>query len=159
MIFSKSFGYALRSVLYIAVMQDEKQYVQAEEIASSLSVPRHFIGKILKRLAKEKILLSIKGPSGGFTLNKNTLQMRLLDLIMTIDGMQLFNSCTLRVSECNAADPCPIHFQMENVKSKLKSILTDTAIGDLIGNNKPEFIKSISTNTNLTIFQQHKKNK
>ena len=45
MIFSKSFGYAVRGVLYIALMQDEKRYVQVEEIASTLSVPRHFSGE------------------------------------------------------------------------------------------------------------------
>ena len=47
MTFSKSFGYAVRGVLYIAVMQNEKRYVQAEEIAAQLFVPRHFMGKIL----------------------------------------------------------------------------------------------------------------
>lgn len=145
MIFSKSFGYALRGVLYIAVMQDEKRYVQVEEIASNLGVPRHFMGKILKKLAKEKVLQSIKGPSGGFTLNEHTLQMQLMDLIVIIDGLQLLNSCTLRVKECNPFNPCPIHFQMEAVKSRLKSILSDTTIGDLLNDDKQEFIRSIST--------------
>ncbi|RYF86429.1 MAG: transcriptional regulator, partial [Chitinophagaceae bacterium] len=50
MFFSKSFGYAVRGVLYIAFMQDAKQYVQAEEIAAQLLVPRHFVSKILKKL-------------------------------------------------------------------------------------------------------------
>jgi DNA-binding IscR family transcriptional regulator len=53
MTFSKSFGYAVRGVLYIAIMQDEKRYVQVEEIAGQLAVPRHFMGKILKNLVKE----------------------------------------------------------------------------------------------------------
>ena len=150
MIFSKSFGYALRGVLYIAVMQDEKRYVQAEEIASGLSVPRHFMGKILKKLAKEKVLLSIKGPSGGFTLNEHTLKMPLMNLITIMDGIQIFNSCTLRVTECNATNPCPMHFQMEGVKSGLKSLLSDTTIGDLLETDKEEFIKSISTNASMS---------
>lgn len=145
MIFSKSFGYAIRGVLYIAMMRDEKHYVQVEEIASKLSVPRHFMGKILKRLAKEKVLLSIKGPSGGFTLGENTLEMPLIDLITLTDGIEMFNSCVLRVKECNAANPCPMHFQMEKVKSELKSILSDTTIGALLSEDKPEFLRSLST--------------
>jgi Rrf2 family iron-sulfur cluster assembly transcriptional regulator len=149
MIFSKSFGYALRGVLYIAIMQDEKRYVQVEEIASSLAVPRHFMGKILKKLAKEKVLLSIKGPSGGFTLNEHTLKMPLMDLIVIIEGSQIFKSCALRVKECNAANPCPMHFQMEGVKNRLRSILSDTTIGDLLEKDKEEFIRSISTNADV----------
>jgi len=38
-----------------------------------------------------------------------------------------------------------MHFQFENVKRDLKSILSDTTIGDLLEGDKPEFIKSIST--------------
>jgi Rrf2 family protein len=149
MIFSKSFGYAIRGVLYVALMQDEKRYVQVEEIASKLAVPRHFMGKILKRLAKEKVLLSIKGPSGGFTLNENTLKMPLMDLIVITDGVEIFDTCALRAKECNSSNPCPMHIQMDQVKVRLKSILSDTIIGDLLAADKPEFIKSISTGINL----------
>ena len=85
MIFSKSFGYALRGILYIAIMKEQKRYVQVEEIASKLAAPRHFMGKIMKRLAKEKLLISAKGPSGGFMLGENTLEKPLMDLIVITD--------------------------------------------------------------------------
>jgi Rrf2 family iron-sulfur cluster assembly transcriptional regulator len=145
MIFSKSFGYAIRSILYVAVMRDEKRYVQVEEIAAKLAVPRHFMGKIMKKLAKEKILISTKGPSGGFILGEHTMRMPLMDLIVIIDGVEIFNTCALRAKECNSASPCPMHFRLESVKRNLKSILSDTSIGDLLEEDKSEFIKSIST--------------
>jgi Rrf2 family iron-sulfur cluster assembly transcriptional regulator len=145
MIFSKSFGYAIRGVLYVAIMRDEKRCVQVEEVASKLAVPRHFMGKIMKKLAKEKILVSTKGPSGGFILNEHTLKLSLMDMVKIIDGVEIFDSCALRAKECNSMSPCPMHFQFENVKRNLKSILSDTTIGDLLEGDKPEFIKSIST--------------
>jgi len=145
MIFSKSFGYAIRSILYVAVKREEKRYVQVEEIAAKLAVPRHFMGKIMKKLAKEKILISTKGPSGGFMLSENTLNMPLMDLIVITDGVEIFNSCVLRAKECNSLSPCPMHPQIEVVKNNLRSILTDTTIGDLLEEDKPEFIRSIST--------------
>ena len=145
MIFSKSFGYAIRSILYVAVKREEKRYVQVEEIAAKLAVPRHFMGKIMKKLAKEKILISTKGPSGGFMLGDNTLNMPLMDLIVITDGVEIFDNCVLRAKECNSANPCPMHPQIDAVKKNLKSILSDTTIGDLLEEDKPEFIRSIST--------------
>jgi Rrf2 family transcriptional regulator, iron-sulfur cluster assembly transcription factor len=145
MIFSKSFGYALRGILYIAVMRDQKRYVQVEEIASKLAVPRHFMGKIMKKLAKEKLLISTKGPSGGFILHDSTLEKPLMDLIIIIDGVEIFDMCVLRAKECNGTNPCPMHSKMEGLKTNLKSILTDTAIGDLLEEDKPEFIRSLAT--------------
>ncbi len=112
MIFSKSFGYAVRGVLYIALMQDEKKFVHVEEIARKLSVPRHFMGKILKRLVKENVINSSKGPMGGFTINERTLNVPLMELITIIDGMESFKSCVLRLKECNPDNPCPLHKQM-----------------------------------------------
>ncbi|MGZ3845806.1 MAG: RrF2 family transcriptional regulator [Flavisolibacter sp.] len=154
MIFSKSFGYAIRSILYVAFMRDEKRYVQVEEIASKLSVPRHFMGKIMKRLAKEKILISTKGPSGGFMLNENTLDMHLMDLIVITDGVEIFDNCVLRAKECNSDNPCPLHAQIDSVKRNLKSILADTTLGDLLEGDKAEFIRSISTATNADLVKK-----
>jgi len=146
MTFSKSFGYAVRGVLYIAVMQDEKHYVQVEEIATQLVVPRYFMGKILKRLVKAKVLSSAKGPLGGFTINEDTLQLPLVRLVDITDGLALFHTCVLRLKECNASNPCPMHCQMETVNTKLMNILSSTTIGDLLNDNKTEFVKSLSTN-------------
>jgi hypothetical protein len=38
-----------------------------------------------------------------------------------------------------------MHPQIDAVKKNLKSILSDTTIGDLLEEDKPEFIRSIST--------------
>ena len=149
MIFSKSFGYAVRGVLYVALMQDEKKYVQGEEIASQLMVPRHFMGKILKRLVKEKVISSSKGPAGGFTINENTLRLPLIRLIYIIEGLQGLETCVLRVKACNEANPCPLHYQMEGLKHNLQNILNDTTIGDLLKEDKKDFINSISTGIDL----------
>ena len=78
-------------------------------------------------------------------LNEHTLQMQLMDLITIIDGVEIFDSCVLRARECNSSNPCPMHPQIESVKRNLKSILSDTTIGALLEEDKPEFIKSIST--------------
>jgi Rrf2 family protein len=144
MIFSKSFGYAVRGLLFIAFVQDEKRYVRVEEIAAGLSVPRHFMGKILKRLVKEDLLYSVKGPSGGFMLREGGLKIPLLQLMEKIDGLDSLQHCVIRVKECNEMSPCPLHFQMEEVKKKMRTILSDTTVGDLLHSDSTDFLRSIS---------------
>ena len=107
MIFSKSFGYAVRGVLYIALMQDTKQYVQAEEIGGTLDIPRYFTGKILKMLVKAGVLGSSKGKMGGFTVNEETNRFVLLRLFEITDGFDTLTKCSARMQECNAGNPCP----------------------------------------------------
>lgn len=145
MLFSKTFGYALRGILYIALVTDEKERVHVDEIAEKLSVPRHFMGKIMKRLVKHQLLTSTKGPSGGFTLNPDTLDKPIWDLIDITDGLGAFTHCVLRLQECNAANPCPMHHRIESTRGELKQIFANTTIGELLHSDKKEFIRSIAS--------------
>ena len=82
MIFSKSFGYALRGVLYISMTGEDKTRVQLDEIASELAIPRHFLGKVMKKLVKEGVLSSLKGPYGGFSINGKNMETELKKLAL-----------------------------------------------------------------------------
>ena len=145
MMFSKSFGYAVRGVLYIALVQDTKPYIQAEEIAAKLNVPRHFISKILKKLVKAGVLSSSKGKTGGFSTNDETKKNLLIRLYEITDGLASFNTCSLRLSECDSLNPCPMHHQIESIKHQLVNMLSSTSIADLLQDDKEAFIKSIAT--------------
>lgn len=151
MLFSKSFGYALRGVLYVALMQDEKKWVQVDEIAERLSVPRYFMGKIMKRLAKEQILVSAKGPYGGFSLKEQTLKIPIYKIVEITDGLSTFRTCVLRLQECNSENPCPLHGKVEEIKHKLQDLLQQTTVEDLMLPDKKLFLESIVTN-NLDYF-------
>ena len=145
MVFSKSFGYAVRGVLYITLMQDTKQFVQAEEIAAQLSVPRYFMSKILKKLVKAGVLASSKGKSGGFTVSDNTRALSLLSLIELTDGTGMFKQCALKLQACDKANPCPLHKQTETLRLQWQQVLATTTVNDLLHADKEHFIKSIAT--------------
>jgi Rrf2 family transcriptional regulator, iron-sulfur cluster assembly transcription factor len=144
MIFSKSFGYALRGILYVAMMSDENRKIRIDEMAKRLSVPRHFLGKIMNKVVKKGILSSTKGPNGGFSLNNTTLSTSLLTLVELTDGVEQFDGCVLRLRKCNAEHPCPLHHPMETYKNDLFKIYSDTNIGSLLKQDKPDFIQSIA---------------
>ncbi len=145
MLFSKTFSYAIRGLLYIALMQDEKQRVQLDEIADKVGVPRHFMGKVLKRLVKENLLHSVKGPHGGFSLQTHTLKTPVLQVVAITDGLAGFKKCVLRFQECNLHNPCPMHYKVEKIVKQLKQIVGDTTIGDLLIDDKLQLIESIAT--------------
>lgn len=144
MFLSKSFGYALRGILYIALLQDEQRKIQIDEIAAKLSVPRHFLGKILQNLVKAGLLQSAKGPHGGFSLHQNTMTTPLIKLVEETDGMEQFNICVLQFRNCSQINPCPLHQESELIKTKFLNVLRQTTIADLLLDDKKVFIKSLS---------------
>ena len=146
MILSKSFGYALRGILYVAKMQDEQRKVQIDEIATNLSVPKHFLGKIMQQTVKAGLLQSTKGPYGGFFLANETLGTPLIRLVEITDGIDQFKICVLKLKYCNGSNPCPLHYEMETIREKFLSVFTGTTIGDLLIDSKIDFIKSLAVN-------------
>lgn len=146
MILSKSFGYALRGILYIAKLQDEKRRIQIDEIAKKLSVPKHFLGKIMQQIVKEGLLRSTKGPYGGFSLTKDTLNTPLIKLAELTDGLDQFKMCVLKLKMCDGNNPCPLHNDMEQLKEKFLSVFNGTTIGDLVKDTSGDFIKSLAVN-------------
>jgi Rrf2 family protein len=145
MFLSKSFGYALRGILYIALLQDEQRRIQIDEIAQKLSVPKHFLGKIMQNVVKAGLLQSTKGPYGGFSLHPDTLATPLIKLVEITDGMEQFNICVLQLRNCNGINPCPLHEETEAIKNRLLKVLHYTTFADLLNNDKKVFIKSLAT--------------
>ena len=144
MFLSKSFGYALRGILYIAVMQDEKRKVQIDEIATKLSVPKHFLGKIMQQVVKAGLLKSTKGPYGGFYLAAETLNTPVIKLVEITDGMEQFSMCVLSFKYCNGLNPCPLHYEMEEVKKNYLNVFSKNTLGDLLKAGKSDLLKSLA---------------
>jgi Rrf2 family transcriptional regulator, iron-sulfur cluster assembly transcription factor len=145
MFFSKSFGYALRGVLYVATMSEENRRVQVDEISKRLAVPKHFLGKIMNRMVKDGMLNSTKGPYGGFSVNDETLSSPLTRLLSITDGMEQFNTCVLKLRKCNKENPCPLHLHMEQNRDDLLKIFSQTTVADLLQEDKRILIESIAT--------------
>jgi len=144
MFLSKSFGYALRSILYLVLAHDENKRIQLSEIAGKLNIPRHFLGKVMKRLAKEGVLLSQKGPMGGFIINGQTLQTPLIKIAMITGESAHFDSCVLRLKKCNSQQPCPLHQQALQIRDKWLDLLSSVTVSDLYKKDQADFIKSIA---------------
>jgi len=145
MFFSKSFGYALRGVLYIALTSHNRQRIQVEEIARKLVVPKYFLSKVIKSLVQKDILNSTKGPYGGISLNEKTLSTSLSELLIITSGAKQFDKCVMRLTKCNSNHPCPLHHKMEICKMELQGVLGNTTISDLLNADQPDYIKSIAT--------------
>ncbi len=115
--------------MYLAVHQPEDQLVGLKEIAQAIDSPVAFTAKITQQLVKNKLLLSLRGPTGGFRLRKNK-SVTLLEIVVAIDGEGIFKNCVLGLEECSAEHPCPVHDKFKAVRDHLAGILTITTVDE-----------------------------
>ncbi|MCZ4409900.1 Rrf2 family transcriptional regulator [Cryomorphaceae bacterium 1068] len=132
--FSKTCEYAIKAMVYIWHRDySVTTWASLKEIAEAIDSPPSFTSKVLQQLAKKELLLSMRGPSGGFSKLKKG-DIRLGDVIMAIDGPKITRKCILGFEECNTAYPCALHDKFAHIRDDLNKVLDETKIeglGDL----------------------------
>jgi Rrf2 family protein len=116
---SKTCGYAIRGVIFLALEENINRKIGIQEIAEELKVPQQFMGKILQELVRKEILKSTKGPHGGFYVNDAILELSLIKIVEAIDGLGVLKKCFLGREECSNENPCPMHDEFEVCRSKI----------------------------------------
>ena len=116
---STSCKYALRSVVYIMSKAGSGLRLGIKEIAEEIGANEHTTAKILGIMAKEGIIDSAKGPTGGFFIMPGGKPIYLIEVVKLIDGDHLFFECGLGLHECSENKPCPIHHSYKMVRETL----------------------------------------
>jgi Rrf2 family iron-sulfur cluster assembly transcriptional regulator len=102
---SNASKYAIRAVLFLADKSSVLQKFGAVEIAEALEIPTHFIAKLLQQLAREKVISSSKGPTGGFYLDEKNLNLKVCDVLNVIEIKNVFEGCFLGLPKCSPENP------------------------------------------------------
>jgi Rrf2 family protein len=122
--FNKETEYALRSLVYIQAKNLMGKRPGVDEIARGTETPRFFIAKILHRLVKSGFLLSLKGKGGGFFLDEEQSGTKLLNIVNTIEGPNIYSGCVFGLKHCDADNPCPLHEKYAVIRDSIESLLS-----------------------------------
>lgn len=96
--FSEAVNLAFHTVGILA--GSEETYVRTSTIAELLDVSEHHLQKVHQRLAKMGIVRAVRGPKGGFCLNKPANSITLLEIYEAMEGPLHPNRCLLGRPNC-----------------------------------------------------------
>jgi Rrf2 family protein len=129
---SKTAGYALNAVLYIALQSEEDESVSAAAAAEALDVPANYLSKILRDLARAGVLLSDRGRNGGFRLARDAGSIRLLDVVEPFDGLDERRRCLLGRGACSEVGSCPAHRAWKEASAPVIRFFERRTLADLM---------------------------
>lgn len=130
MLYSKGTEYAIRSLAWMA-KQNGNRAQRVEDIARLAEVPAPFLAKTFQKLAKDGVLWSVKGPSGGYVLARPPSQLSLLEIVSSIDGLYDMDGCILGKGKCSDTNSCPIHKKWLATKKGILEFLRTATIADI----------------------------
>src|SRR5579885_1614945 len=83
---TRASSYALHAVAYMATQQKHDRPIASHNIAAARGIPERFLLKVLKPLVSARVLLSIKGPNGGYRLARPASDITMLEILEAVDG-------------------------------------------------------------------------
>jgi Rrf2 family iron-sulfur cluster assembly transcriptional regulator len=129
---SNTCKYALRALIYLGKNSEEDKRIGIKRISEDLGLSSPFLGKILQNLVKQKLLVSTKGPNGGFALAKDADNITLYDIVIKVDGEEFFTNCLISLEPCKTHDPskplCPVHSQYDKLRGEIGTFYKETTL-------------------------------
>lgn len=130
--FSKACEYGIRAVIHIAVQSHNGNRVSLKSIAKEINSPEAFTAKILQQLVKNDLISSVKGPNGGFEIERERMAtIRLSQIVSAIDGDSIYKGCGLGLKDCSETHPCPVHHKFKKIRTDLRNLLESTTVLEL----------------------------
>jgi len=129
MFLNRSEQYALELVLFLR-NHPEQRHARLNKVAEELDLSFHFLGKIAQTLVKSGLLVSVRGPKGGFGLAHPGRKITQLEVIKAVNGNKSLTRCVLRPKECDSENPCPLHSTWDGILCSVQKTLNDSPVGE-----------------------------
>jgi len=129
--FSNSTKYAIRAIVHMLKKQENSKSTVVE-MASELNIPQPYLSKVLQQLSKSDVISSAKGRGGGFYLSQDNMKRPLVDIIICIEGYNVFNKCILGLPTCSDDSPCILHSHFKIFRNSLEKQVCKESIDDLL---------------------------
>ena len=95
---SEAASIALHAAVVMAKSPEQLQ--SARGMAAALNVSQAHLAKVMQRLAKAGIVKSLRGPAGGFALDKPPESLSLMDIYEAVEGAFEAKDCLLPTKIC-----------------------------------------------------------
>lgn len=129
---SNTCKYALRALIYLGKFSEDDKRIGIKKISEDLGLSSPFLGKILQNLVKQKLLVSTKGPNGGFSLARDASEITLWNIVTKVDGEEFFSNCLISLEPCITHDSnkplCPVHSQYDKLRKEIEAFYNETSL-------------------------------
>lgn len=124
-------SYAVHALLFIA----EHPGTHAAEIAKGLQMPPAFMAKVLRKLVTAGYLESQMGRSGGVKLSVSLNHITLLDVIETVSGPLVLDTCQTkeRCATQERRGDCGLKLVWLATTVQLRDLLQEVVLAQLVG--------------------------
>lgn len=123
--------YGVRAMYEIA-REYPGQPVTIKEISNKQAVSVHYLEQILNKLRKAGLIRSVKGPGGGYLLNKGPEKISIASIVRELEGPVAITSCLDPEEGCIRVDNCVTHLLWKALGEQIEAFLETITLKNLM---------------------------
>lgn len=123
--------YGVRALYEIANGYPDKP-VTIREISDKQDVSVSYLEQILNKLRKAGFIRSIKGPGGGYLLNKSPNEITIASILKELEGPFAITSCLDPEEGCIRIDSCVAHLLWKSLGEQIEAFLNTITLSNLL---------------------------
>ncbi|MDE0755915.1 MAG: SUF system Fe-S cluster assembly regulator [Woeseiaceae bacterium] len=110
---------------------DEDQLLSASDVAATTGIALPTVSKLLKLLAKAKLVTSTRGAQGGYRLSRDASQISAASIIDALEGPVSITECSASDSHCDLESVCNVGNAWQRINVAIRRALEDINLTDL----------------------------
>lgn len=132
--FNKTTSYAISVLSFLANYKGYKY--SAKKLNEILEIPWPYLRQLLTSLSKSGFIFSTQGRNGGFQLNKPADQIVLAEIIDSVEGLNVLDTCIMGFKQCPFNHTCAMHEVWEKTRNGILEVLNNTTLDQLLKTEK-----------------------
>jgi len=128
---SKGFDYAIRSLVFLALLPEGKT-AELKAISESQGVPVSYLAKVMRSLVRGRLVASTLGREGGYALRKPPDTITLLQVYEAIEGQMRLVNCLEEDGACAFMQGCTQASVWRRLTATVEGFFRETTLKDLL---------------------------
>ncbi len=121
----------------VGLADAEGRLVQGRDLAAIIDASENHLAKVMQRLVRASIVRSVKGPNGGFALDKRPEDISFKEAIEAVDGPISSGFCPFRTDRCNPNN-CIFGKEISKHAFELVAYLSQRTVADIARERAPD---------------------
>lgn len=127
---SKETDYGILLLSHLAVTP-EALIFSARDLANETRVPLPMVSKVLKALAREGVLVSHRGPKGGYALAKKPEKISIAEVIAAMEGPVGLTECIEHPGDCMQEPTCQVRHNWAKINQRIWDSLDGITLAEM----------------------------
>jgi len=136
--------YAVTAMMDLA-LHAKIDHVTLAEIAARQNISLAYLEQLFGNLRKAGLVMSIRGPKGGYRLAQTVTDISLADILIAAD--EEINMTCGNGTTCNDVDPCLTHSLWSNLSQEFFKFLDNKKLSDLV---RSRYVQTKATQQDIT---------